>query len=332
MPRTTQRTVTLVDGQKVKLTNDGKAIGLDLTQIPEQHRDQAVEMIPQYRIAEAYLHRTLNGRLDYDYFEVAKATKHNILMPGPTGSGKTTAARAWAAARGVPFCGIEMQGGFDFATVVGSTRAQIVNDLVIPEFVYGELSIAIQMPSVCLIDEVNFAPPRFTAAFHGTLDARQSMYIHELGHRLGKHHECVLFSAYNDGYRGIVQLNEAFQNRFAFVLPWDYSPEVEEALVGSYSPRLLSMVRNMRNEKTVTTPIGTNVMEEFITIAAEPGGGVEMAGWLFTNRFPEGERATAHRAVEANLVAIAAELSDIAASDGLVSANRDDDIEEGDES
>jgi len=326
------RKVTLVDGRKVTLTDDGRAIGLDLKEVPEVHRDQVVEMIPEYRIAEAYLHRTLNGRLDYDYFDIAKATKHNVLMPGPTGSGKTTAARAWSAARGVPFVSIEMQGGFDFATVVGSTRAQVINDannnpVVIPEFVFGELSIGIQCPSVVLVDEVNFSPPRFTAAFHGTLDARQSMYIHELGRRIGKHYECVLFSAYNDGYQGVIRLNEAFANRFAFVLPWDYSPEVEEALVGAYSPRLLTMVRNMRKDKLITTPIGTNVMEEFITISAEPGGGVEMAGWLFCNRFSEAERAVATRAVEANLVAIAAELSDIAADDGLVSVSNSEDGE-----
>jgi len=288
----------------------------DMDAVAPQHRDQVAGMIPPKRIEENYLHRNIAGVYDFDVFEIARRTRHNVLMPGPTGAGKTTAARAYAAARGCPFVAVEMQGGFDFASVVGSTRADAETGL--PQFKKGELTLAVEYPSVILLDEVNFAPPRFTAAFHGTLDARQSLYVHEIGERIAKHPDTVIFSAYNSGYTGTVRLNEAFENRFAFVIPWGYSDEVEDALIGAYSPRLLKMVRGIRGEKGVRTDIGTNVMEEFLTITAE--GGITLASFLFINRFPETERLIIGRVVEANLAAIEEELEASLNGEGLAEA------------
>ncbi len=277
---------------------------LDLSPWDPSDHDQVTQMIPPRRIAEGYLHRYVAGVYDFELFDMAKETRHNILMPGPTGAGKTTAARAYAAERGVPFVAVEMQGGFDFATVVGSTRADEKTGL--PRFKRGELTLAIQGPSVILIDECNFAPPRFTAAFHGCLDARQSLYVHEIGQRINKHPECVIFAAYNDGYAGVVRLNEAFLNRFAIPVPWGYSDEVEEALVGPYSPRLLTLVRSLRAEPAIHTDIGTNAMEEFITFASMSG--VELASHLFVNRFPEAERVIVGRAIESLKAVIGREI------------------------
>lgn len=306
----TQNRTTKTPARKPRGRKGQNGEGIDLNAVNPQFRDQVESMIPPIDIANNYINRTVAGMRDFEMFDLARKTKHNVLMPGPTGSGKTTAGRAYAAWRKVPFVSIEMQGGFDFATTVGSTRA---DENGLPVFKFGELAIAVQYPSVIFIDEVNFAPPRFTAAFHGTLDARQSLYVHEIGERLRKHPDCVIFSAYNDGYQGTVRLNEAFTNRFAFVLPWDYSPEVEETLIGAYSPRLLNMVRQLRRETLIHTPIGTNVMEEFLNIAALAD--VDVAGHLFVNRFPDAERVVVAKVWEAQRNGVATELADLAEPD-----------------
>ena len=93
----------------------------DLDQVPAQHREQVENMIPEPRFEDIYTHRHIvspvNGAtyLDFDVFSDAFATKHNVMLPGPTGSGKTTAWRAYAAMLRLPYVTVEFQGGFDFS-------------------------------------------------------------------------------------------------------------------------------------------------------------------------------------------------------------------------
>lgn len=278
----------------------------DLKQVPTEDRDQVETLIPGERVLEAYTHRQMpGGYTDFDYFDSALRLFHNILMAGPTGAGKTTAARAYAAYKRLPFVSIEFSGALDPGSTFG---AMMVNpNTGLPAWKDGELTLAVKYGGVIMLDECNFAPARFTAGFHGVLDVRQNMYISELGQRVDKHEACLVFAAYNPRYRGTNLLNEAFLNRFAYTIdPWGYDAGVEEERVGQYSSTLLSSVRRMRNEPGIVSDIGTNVMEEFIYIANDLN--VEAATYLFLNKLQPDDRAAASQILEAQERAIASEL------------------------
>ena len=282
----------------------------DLEAVPAHHRAQVEAMIPEPRFEDIYTHRhitsTVNGAkyLDFDVFDAAFGQKHNVMLPGPTGSGKTTALRAYAAHHRLPYVSVEFQGGFDFSTVIGSVQ---VNEEGIPRFVDGEVTLVLRYAGVCVLEECNFAPPRFTAAFHGALDARQTLYLPQTGERVRKSPDTLIAATYNPGYAGVSTLNEAFRNRFAYTLQWGYDAEVEDVRIGTNSTTLLEMVRNMRSLKEMEgIDIGTNLMEEFVMMSKATGIG--LASHSFLNHFEDDVQASVSEALSANLWNIATEL------------------------
>lgn len=269
-------------------------------------KDQVLAMIPSPEVADAYTSRQVpGGWTDYEYFDSARRLRHNVLMVGPSGAGKTTAARAYAAARRMPFASVEFNGAMDPAAVLGGMHVD--EDSGLPHWLWGEASLIAIYGGVLMLDEVNFAPPRFTAAFHGVLDARQTLYVADLGRRLRKNPHALIMGAYNPRYTGVNLLNEAFTNRWAYTIkPWGYDPQVEAERVGQYSPTLLKRVREMRSDPDIAGDIGTNSMEEFIYIAHDLN--VEAAIFLFLGKLDDEDRAVAEQVLEAEKNRIADEL------------------------
>lgn len=291
----------------------GKTIGFSQATIDE-HKRMLEAMVPPAWKVDRYIHRTIEGKLDFDRFALARETRHNLLMPGPTGAGKTTAVIAYAGHLGAPYSGIEFDGGFVFADVIGAYQT---GEEGMPRFELGHGALVVLYGGIWDWSDCNLAPPKFMSPMFPTMDQRQSLTIKEARLVIPKHKNCFICASYNPGYRGTSQMNEAFLNRFGMPLPWGYSDEVEEAIVGSRSPQLLKVVRGLRLDENMRTDIGTNVMEEFITFATHPMGDIDIAIHAFTNRFPEEEQEQAYRTLEAVRYTIANELGvdDIAFED-----------------
>ena len=278
----------------------------DLEKVPDEHRDEVEALIPRESLAEEYIHRTFAGGIgDFELFDAAFTARHNVMMAGPTGSGKTMAARAYASFQRLPFSSTEYNGAMDPASSIGVTVVDPKTGL--PMYRFGEMSLVTMYGGVEMHDECNFMAGRMTAAFHGLLDARQSLYISEIGQRIIKSKNCIVFAAYNPRYHGTNLLNQAFLNKFAYTIdPWGYDAGVEDELIGAYSPTLLNRVRDLRNEEKVKADIGTNVMEEFIQHAQVLN--VETAIQLFLDRMPFEERAIMNDVLSAEGYAIGNEL------------------------
>lgn len=270
-----------------------------------QYQALVKSLIPRESLADEYHHRYLDGKLDFDVFDMAAETRHNILLAGGTGSGKSMVGRAYAAAHRVPFVSLEMSGAFDWGTAIGATR---VGPDGLPFYQFGEASLVALVAGLWSIEECNFGSPRFTAACHGMLDARQSMYIPEIGRRIEKHPGCLVVSSYNPGYVGVQKLNEAFVNRFALPYDWDYDPEVEQSLIGQYSENLVTLIQRLRADENITPDIGTNLPVEFITFAVHPKGGWDVAAGALTRHFPEGEQLAVTELLRTYEAAISADL------------------------
>lgn len=284
----------------------------DLTTVPEHDRDRVAALIPDPRIAQAYVHRSIEGVEDFDLFDYAVESHENVMLSGPTGSAKTTAFRAYAAARGLPFVLVECNAAMDPGTVLG--RTMIDPDGAV-RWVDGDLTLVVRYGGVVLIDEINLAHPRITAAFHQLLAVTRRLSIPEAGETiaagrggLGDAQPILLGAALNPRYQGTVRLNEALPNRYAIQLDWDYDRAVEEALVVSL--RLIDVAENIRSLAEIRTPLSTNALMEFERHV--DGLGLSLAQRLFVNRFDPSERAPVARALEANAAAIAAEIQDAA--------------------
>jgi len=284
-------------------------VQFDLETVPADERARVEALIPDARLADAYVHRSIEGFDDFDLLDVACEEQENVLLAGPTGSSKTSMFRAYAASRGLPFVIVECNAAMDPGTVLGRTMLDSGSGM--PEFIPGDFTLIIKYGGVALIDECNMAHPRITAAFHQLLAVTRRMSIPEAGltviggrEGLGEPQPLLLGAAYNPRYQGTVRLNEALSNRFAIQLDWDYEAGVEEALVTS--SRLLDMARNIRSLAAIRTPVSTNMLMEFERHASRLG--VDLAQHLFVNHFASEERGPVARAFEANLSAVIAEL------------------------
>jgi len=157
----------------------------------------------------------------------------------------------------------------------------------------GVVALAARVGGILYLDEVNAMPGNVTAALHPLLDDRhQFINIRKPvddGHG-GKMAEVVnastnlwILSTYNPGYAGMSKTNEAFAARFTW-LPWDYDEEVEKKLIKSPAIRLLGQaLRNARDSRAITTPVGTSALQRLEQSVALFG--VDYALWGFCGQF-----------------------------------------------
>jgi MoxR-like ATPase len=283
-------------------------VAFDLDSVPAKDRHRVEDLIPEPALADGYVHRHVNGVLDFDLFDYAVQNRENIILRGPTGSSKTTAFRAYAAARGLPFALVECNAAMDPGLIVGRTTVAGEGEI---GFVDGDLTLVVRYGGVGLIDEINMGHPRVTSSFHQLLAVTRRMSIPEAGEtiRAGrggiKGPQPTLFgAAYNPRYQGTVRLNEALLNRYAIPLHWGYDRGVEAQLVRSKV--LLDMADNIRSLSEIRSPVSTNALMEFERHVA--GLGLSLASTLLVERFASDEQAAVSRALEANSDAILAEL------------------------
>lgn len=266
-------------------------------------------MIPSEIVAETYQSRSFFGFSEMETFEAAMASGHNVMIYGPTGTGKTHAARAFAASKGLPFYTVACNGAIDMATLMGAwvpteDRSLRWVDGVIPAMMR-------EGRGVLLLDEINFAPERAIARLYGLLDSRREVVLYEHEGeviRVPAGADLLIIAAYNPGYRGTRELSEALPNRFAFALEFDYSDEIEAELIPSPSLReLAGKLREMDRE--IRTPVSTNMLVELCEIGI--AFSIEYALGNFIAKFARQERASIEHLASLYSARIEGELAEV---------------------
>lgn len=275
----------------------------DLDAVAPEHRDRVEAMIPAPELADAYVHRTIDGVWDFDILAWAMTESNNVLLKGPTGSAKTTFIRAFAAYIQYPAAIIETSGQIDTGSVIGAQRQDASG---MWSWHDGDLTLACRYPAIKFIDEANMAHARVTAAWHGLTDSRRRLSIYENHEVVKDQYPSLIAAAYNPGYEGTARLNEAFaQNRFGTHIEWDYDREVEAQLVDS--ERLLDFGWALRERPEIRTPLPTNAMMTLEKHAV--AFSMEFAIERFVQRFDPAEQTIVRRTAEAHSAAIADELA-----------------------
>lgn len=225
------------------------------------------DLVPSPEVAARYVSRLVGGYSEFATYEAALASGHNVLVEGPTGTGKTMSYRAFAATKGLPFYRAVLSQDLDFGVLLGSYQPTADGSLV---WVDGILTQMVREGrGVFLFDEVNAGGERQLTRFYGLWDEARELVLKEHAGevlRIQPGAEVLIVAAYNRGYRGMRELSEALPNRFAFKMRFDYDPDVESQLVPSQG--LLEAAGKLRAmPRQVTSPVSTNMLIEFCEIA-----------------------------------------------------------------
>ena len=266
--------------------------------------------IPDLEVAERYVNRQIHGVWDATIADNAAKNGRNVLLMGDTGAGKTLFGEAYAAKRRRPYYSLPCDVSIDPSALFG--RMQPTEEVgkfewqdgPVTEIVRGPCGLADKcddpecMAGVLNISEINFMPPKIAASLYPLLDGRR--YIPLLGHKgevVRAHKGLLIIADMNPNYRGTVELNAAFYNRFDFKIVWGYEDHVEGSLVKF--PSLREIVKKLRDsDGEVVTPISTNMQMEFEDFAMDEQLGLQFAIHNFTAAFSGDEQAAVARIFE----------------------------------
>lgn len=244
------------------------------------------------RYFDPYISRILpGGETDFEAFEAARLLKHNILIEGPTGSGKTSSVYAYAAWKGMKLYSISSSVGLDPVQLFGKQMPDGKGGL---EWRDGPITDIVQYGGVLLINEINHIPEKVTSILFGLLDKRRKIELTDKNYEVvevADDDNFVLFADMNPGYEGTRPLNKALRNRFAAKLSFDYDPAIESELVVSQTlQQIASQLRVSIRQGEFDFPVTTNMLFEFEEYALGSKGGIERAIDNFANAFDWDDR------------------------------------------
>lgn len=245
---------------------------------------------PSRSKVKRYLNRVMsNGMTDVDFFLTFTDDNYraendgrpaNVMIKGDTQSGKTmlveVLAVKWAEAMGLPkpmpIFTLSGSSGVTDYDLFGqpTTFTHPVTGLDSLVWLPGLADLAARCGGILYLDEVNAMAERVTTSLHPMADFR-----HQFTNRnkavlkggvimpevVSVHMDCWIIATYNEGYRGMAEMNEAFINRFRHI-SWGYDRDVEGKLISSAALRLLGdALRTSRQKNALRTPIGTAALQ-----------------------------------------------------------------------
>ena len=146
----------------------------------------------------------------------------NILLKGPTGSGKTKLAETLSETMNRPMHQINCSVDLDAESVLGFKTIQ-TNENGSQEIVFidGPVIKAMKEGHILYIDEINMAKPETLPILNGVLDYRRKLTNPFTGEVVNAAPGFNVIAAINVGYIGTLPMNEALKNRFV-VIQVDY--------------------------------------------------------------------------------------------------------------
>ncbi|MGM7635075.1 AAA family ATPase [Bacillus sp. Hm123] len=148
---------------------------------------------------------------------VALSMGKNILLKGPTGSGKTKLAETLSAMFAQPMHSINCSVDLDAEAMLGYKTISEKAGKNYIEFVPGPVVQAMRTGHLLYIDEINMAKPETLPILNGVLDYRRTITNPFTNEVIKAAPTFGVIAAINEGYVGTVPMNEALKNRFIVI-------------------------------------------------------------------------------------------------------------------
>lgn len=273
-----------------------------------RRKESVNALVPAYEIYEQYVSRDLPGKIsDMEFLDYALATKQNVLLSGPTGSGKTHVGRAYAAFRGLRYYSLPCDVSIDPTALFGKLTPQEDGSF---RWVDGPITEMVRVGGVLNISEVNFMTPKTASSLYQLLDRRRQLtLLNKNGEVVDAHDGLLIIADMNPNYRGTQALNAAFMNRWPLKVSWDYDPKVEKRLVKSSA--LMDIAKRLRAVygTEIRTPISTNLLMEFDTFCLALG--LDFAIANFVQAFQSDEQSAVYEFFKVTRAELSKEYTEI---------------------
>jgi len=265
---------------------------------PPTSNDVVVAQVPDKKWAKQYVQRKIpSGQTEFEIFDSALANRENVLIFGPTGSGKTMSVLAYASDRNMPYYNVASHNGIEISQLIGQW-------IPTPDGHYkwqdGAVTQIVRNGGVLLLNEINFMPERFTTAIFSLLDDRRHLLLMgNNGEIVHAHPDLLIVADMNPSYRGTRPLNEAFKDRWAHKLEFDYDPKIERTLIKSKA--LIDMAGSLReahDKREINTPVSTRSLVTFSSNITKLG--LDYAIYSFLNGFGDSKERNAVRMIVDN--------------------------------
>ena len=238
--------------------------------------------VPDPALGRRYVPRKVNGMDDMSLLEYAHQNAINVLLQGDTGAGKTALGQAYASLNKMNYYALPCDVSIDPSALFGKIIPTAEGTF---KWIDGPVTELVRYGGVLNISEVNFMPPRIAASLYPLLDSRRQLpLLANEGEVIRPHQpncwcdldydECesmwlLIIADMNPQYRGTMDLNAAFKNRFPIKVNWGYERAVESKLV-RYAT-LLNIASDLRAQVGVDlrTPVATNMLMDFERIAED---------------------------------------------------------------
>ncbi|MGJ5698759.1 ATP-binding protein [Staphylococcus chromogenes] len=142
----------------------------------------------------------------------------NILLKGPTGSGKTKLAETLSQTLNIPMHQVNCSVDLDAESLLGfktiKTSKNGHQEIV---FIDGPVIKAMKEGHILYIDEINMAKPETLPILNGVLDYRRQLTNPFTGEVIHAAEGFKVIAAINEGYVGTLPMNEALKNRFVVI-------------------------------------------------------------------------------------------------------------------
>jgi MoxR-like ATPase len=245
-----------------------------------------------------YITRTIGGMNDVAILTEACKNKHNTLIVGETGTGKTHAVKWVAKTLGLPYLRVNLDSMVTVEDLVGEFKPNGNGGFVWQD---GVLTRFVRTGGIFVCDEINAAPPEVLFLLHGLLDDGRQIVLRQKDGEVLKAHENFWFVAtMNFDYEGTKPLNQALLDRFQVNLTYEYSDKVEKKLVTDpYLIEFAKAIRKMHAKNMIASPCSTRQLIQFE--ANSKLYGARVAKEILVNRFEQQDRKAIKEALEMHI-------------------------------